>query len=97
MSKPVSQEVNADDMLRMITGSLQGYPHAGGDIGVMAEVDRIVKEALAEQSRTISRLRGLIDKARRNTASDPDNIWCRQATIILNQALATTAATEPQK
>ena len=29
----------------------------------------------------------VIDGARRETASDPDNRWCRNATIILNAAL----------
>lgn len=36
---------------------------------------------------TIRRLRKDIDMARRITASDPDNVWCRQATIVLNEAL----------
>jgi hypothetical protein len=34
----------------------------------------------------IEELRSAIDKARRLTASDPNNQWCRQATIILDAA-----------
>jgi hypothetical protein len=37
----------ANRMLDMIVGSLKSYPIGGGDIGVMAEVERIVKEAVA--------------------------------------------------
>jgi len=29
----------------------------------------------------------LMDRVRRITASDPDNVWCRQATILLDAAL----------
>ena len=35
----------------------------------------------------IARLRELIDKARRFTASDPDNEYCRQATLLLDLAM----------
>jgi hypothetical protein len=38
----------AEDMLRMIRGSLQAYPNAGGDIEVMKEVDRIVRTTVKE-------------------------------------------------
>jgi hypothetical protein len=37
----------ANRMLDSIRGSLQSYPIGGGDIGVMTEVERIVKEAVA--------------------------------------------------
>lgn len=33
------------DMLRMIQGSLEGYPNLGGDIGIMIAVEKIEKEA----------------------------------------------------
>ena len=53
-----------------------------------------LRAALAQQedlSRAWDRVRALeetVDRARRETASDPDNRWCRNATIILNAALA---------
>lgn len=34
------------EMLGMVVGSLRGYPHLGGDIEVMREVDRLIKEAI---------------------------------------------------
>jgi hypothetical protein len=36
---------SANEMLRMVVGSLQDYPNHGGDIRVMKEVDRIEREA----------------------------------------------------
>lgn len=39
------EKFTAEDMLRHVIGSLKLYPNGGGDAGVMAEVDRIVKEA----------------------------------------------------
>lgn len=42
---------------------------------------------MSENCQEVSRLQAGIDKARRLTASDPDNPWCRQATIILNALL----------
>jgi hypothetical protein len=38
------------------------------------------------KGKEVEELRLAIDKARRLTASDPNNQWCRQATIILNAA-----------
>lgn len=38
-------EMTANQMLDMIRGSLRGYPNSGGDIEVMAEIERIEKEA----------------------------------------------------
>jgi hypothetical protein len=38
----------ANWMLEAIVGSLRGYPDLGGDIRVMEEVDRIVREALGK-------------------------------------------------
>lgn len=35
------------EMLESIRASLKGYPDVGGDICIMQEVDRIVKEAIA--------------------------------------------------
>lgn len=37
----------AQRMLDTIRGSLEGYPNLGGDIEVMEAVDRIIKEAIA--------------------------------------------------
>jgi hypothetical protein len=44
----------------------------------------------------VSRLRKVIDQARRITASDPKNIWCRQATILLNEALTGNSQGVPE-
>lgn len=44
--KVESKPMTADDMLRNIISSLKEYPHGGGDIEVMREVDRIVDEAV---------------------------------------------------
>lgn len=43
---------------------------------------------MAASEATLARVRGAVDKARRETASDPRNRWCRNATIILNEAWA---------
>ena len=37
--------------------------------------------------RTARRLRDTVDAARRETASDPDNVWCRNATTLLNDVM----------
>jgi hypothetical protein len=53
----------------------------------------IENTALRERERgwvSVEELRSAIDKARRLTASDPKNQWCRQATIILNAAFTGT-------
>src|ERR1700674_3205032 len=44
----------------------------------------------------VYRLRKVIDQARRITASDPKNIWCRQATILLNEALTGNSQRVPK-
>jgi hypothetical protein len=41
--------ISSTDMLNMVVGSLRGYPNAGGDIEVMKEVERIVREAVEEE------------------------------------------------
>jgi len=40
-----------------------------------------------ESEAEIIALKRQLDQARRLTASDPQNIYCRQATIVLNEAL----------
>lgn len=42
----------------------------------------------------VRELEAAIDKAMRETASDPDNGWCRNATIILSAALKPRSARE---
>jgi hypothetical protein len=41
------------EMLRMVVGSLKGYPNAGGDIEVMTEVERIRRDAVAEERKAL--------------------------------------------
>lgn len=70
-------------------------------VNLRAEVERLkeqVKERretatalagrLEDEKAALARVRVAVDKARRETASDPDNRWCRNATIILNEAQA---------
>jgi hypothetical protein len=50
----------------------------------------MIDELIYYQER-IQELEELIDRARRLTASEPDNTYCRQATILLNYALTHNA------
>jgi hypothetical protein len=53
----------------------------------IGEIELVSKEMkMTDETVRVEELRSVIDKARRLTASDPDNQWCRQATIILNAA-----------
>ena len=56
--------------------------------------ERIAVVKLDAAAHRVRALEGAIDKARRETASDPDNRWCRNATVILNAALALRAPRE---
>ena len=52
------------------------------------------KHAPSEPSAREKELLSVIDRARRITASDPDNVWCRQATIVLDGAITGNAQGE---
>ena len=58
-----TEERAANRMLDMVVSSLKGYPNHGGDIGVMAEVERIEKDARAE---TLEQAAQVCDKLIRN-------------------------------
>jgi hypothetical protein len=46
-------DMSANQMLDAVVASLQMYPHGGGDIRVMAEVDRIVDRIVAEKTNAL--------------------------------------------
>ena len=55
---------------------------------------KAIDEIVADLKTRLAALREAADKARRETASDPENRWCRNATILLNAALAAEARRE---
>ena len=68
--------------------------------GLREEIYDVALAELAAKDAELESLRAEIDKAlskihgaRKTTASDPDNVWCRQATIILNEVYKELAAT----
>jgi len=56
-----------------------------------AEVHALLDEAVAVEREA---WRKVVDQARRETASDPENRWCRNATILLGAALRARATGE---
>jgi hypothetical protein len=71
---------NADLIKRLRAEATPFAPH--NDPVVM-----VLRSTLREAADALERAYAAIDKAQRETASDPDNRWCKNATIILDEAM----------
>ena len=68
------------DRFRAVRRCLDKLPNGDWDT-------KNARTELTQAEEREAKWRAAIDKARRETASDPDNVWCRNATIILDAAI----------